>query len=452
MSPTDSGSTTITPIVPGVGVASAGYPLPYTLLSIGRFAQMVGITPAHFWGATAASLTPAVFPVGGACGDIWPQHDWQKNDQVSREGLALAIQDAEKQLAQVLGYWSAPIWIADEMQPFPRDFYRESLGCITDIRGMPKNLPLNYGKIISGGRRAVTLVGTATTAGGSLAYTDNDSDGFAETATITLATALTDACEIKVYHTSHDGEQEWEIRPIRTIEISAGILTIVMDSWLFIDPALYEILPSDDGFQAIDISTTNNYVTSVEVYREYTDTSLAASVFHWENASPSCPCSICNGVGCPACSDTTQDGCMQIRNAELGQVVPLPATYSSGSWSLTTYDVCRAPDRVAFWYYAGARSNDYLRDKVCDPLAQDLAWITIWLAVPKLERPPCSCHRLESLFEYLRTDLTENVQGGSSFFTPDSMINNPFGTHRGEVMAWNRIKHWLPKKPHVAMI
>lgn len=448
MSPVDSGSTTLTPISTGVGVLSGSLPLPYTHLSLARFAQMIGINPAHFWGASAASLTPAIFNVGSSCGDVWPQHDWQKEDQVSRESLTFAIQEAEKQLADFLGYWTAPTWIAHEMQAYPRDFYRTSLYQVLDVRGMRKSLTLNYGKVISGGRRAVTLVGTATTAGATLVYSDNDGDGYSEIATITLATTLTDACEIKVYHASHDGEQEWEIRPIKTISIAAGILTITLDSWLLIDPDLYEVFPSDDGFETIDISTTANFVVSVDVYREYNDLSEASAVFHWENDEPTCD----GCTSCTVCDDTTQDGCMQVRDDLLAKVVPIPATYADGSWTGTTFDVCRAPDRVGFWYYAGARSNDYQRGKTCDPLGQDLAWMTIWLAVPKLERQPCSCARLQNMFDYLRTDLAENSQGGSSYFVPDAMINNPFGTHRGEVMAWNRIKNYVQKKPHVAMI
>lgn len=143
---------------------------------------------------------------------------------------------------------------------------------------------------------------------------------------------------------------------------------------------------------------------------------------------------------------------MHIRDADLGQAVPIPATYSGTSWGATTYTVCRAPDRVAFWYYAGARSNDYERGKTCDPLSQEFAWITIWLAIPKLERPPCSCNRLQNLFEYLRVDMAENVPNGSSFFMNDAVMANPFGTHRGEIMAWNRLRGWVQKKPHVAMI
>lgn len=450
--PVDSGSYQLTPITAGAGIATGTYPLPYTLLSLGRFAQMVGINPAHFWGATAASLDPQVFPVGSSCGDIWPQHDWQKEDQVSRESLALAIQEAEKQLADYLGYWTAPVWIANEMQPYPRDFYRTSMFQVLDVRGFNKSMSLRYGKIISGGQRAVSLIGTADTTSGSLDYSDDDGDGLAETATITLATSLTDVCEIKVYHASYDGLQEWEVRPVRTKEISAGVLTITLDSWLLIDPALYDEYPTTEGFQGIDISTTANFVTSVDVYHEYTDTSSASAIFNWEKNEPTCSSCTCGGVGCPACSDDTQDGCLKVRDENLSKVVPLPATYEDSEWTMTTYAVCRAPDRVAFWYYAGSQSNDYQREKVCDPLANDLAWITIWLAIPKLERPPCSCARLSNMFDYLRRDLSENFPGGSSFFVPEDMLNNPFGTHQGEVMAWKRLKHTVQKKPHYGMI
>ncbi len=76
MSP-DSGSGTGTPIGGGVpGTAGMAQPIPYTLLSLPRFARMVGIAPLHFAGATASSLNPAVFPTGSSCGDVWPRYDW----------------------------------------------------------------------------------------------------------------------------------------------------------------------------------------------------------------------------------------------------------------------------------------------------------------------------------------------------------------------------------------
>ncbi len=59
---------------------------------------------------------------------------------------------------------------------------------------------------------------------------------------------------------------------------------------------------------AIDISTVANYVTSVDVYREYTDFTQASTEFYWETS-----CELCGGAGCSACSLSTQDGCFHVR-------------------------------------------------------------------------------------------------------------------------------------------
>jgi len=442
-----SGTGTMTPMAggaPGIGISA--YPIPYTLLSLARFARMIGITPLHFAGASAPSTHPQVFPSGSSCGDIWPHYDWQKSDQVSHESLAYSIKDAEETLAKEVGYWPAPMWIARERQMYPRDFYREGIYQVRDVRGFPKGLNTRYGKILSGGQRAVTLIGTATVAGGTLVYQDNDGDGLYETARITMPTTV-DLCEIKIYFTGMSGAQEWEIRPPRSATLIGGIYTGTFESWLFIDPDELAHYPTDDGFEAIDMSTITPLVTSVDVYRVYNDTSLASAVFQWEGNST---CGYCGGVGCSACSDIEQDGCIQVRDPEAGIVVPTPATYDV-TWSASSFDVCRAPDKVELYYLTGDQSNEYLRGISCDPLSDMWAWCIIWLAIARLERPPCSCNRLKNLFDYLRVDLSNSTSAGS-YFQGIDLTNNPFGTHRGEMMAWKRVKHHVGRKMSVAVI
>lgn len=449
----NTGSGTMTPV--SGGLPGAGYvaqPIPYTLLSLPRFARMVGLAPLHFAGASAPSTNPQVFPAGSSCGDVWPRYDWQKSDQVSHESLAYAIKDAEETLAREVGYFAAPMWIAGEKAMFPRDFYRESIYQIYDVRGFSKGVRTKYGRILSGGRRAVTLIGTPTTVGGSLVYQDNDSDGLYETAQITIAgvTATEDLCEVKVYFSGMNGQQEWEIRPYKTATLVGGALSMTFESWLFIDPDELSRYPTDDGFQAVDLSTVTPLVSSVDVYRVYNDTSEASATFAWENGTPGCICSICNGAGCPACSETEQDGCIQVRDANAGIVVPVPATYSNG-WSLANYSVCRAPDKVELYYRAGDQSNEYLRGISCDPLSDQWAWCIIRLAIARLERPPCACNRLKNMFEYLREDLAHNSDSGSWYLGTD-IATNPFGTHRGEMMAWKHVKHHVGRRMHVAVI
>ena len=431
---------------------ASAYPIPHTLLSLPRFARMVGIAPLHFAGATAASINPAVFPTGSACGDVWPRYDWQKSDQVSHESLAYAIKDAEESLAREVGYFPAPMWIAGEEVMYPRDFYREGIYQTRDVRGFRKGLNTRYGRIIGGGRRGVTLIESVTVAGGSLVYSDEDSDGFFETATITVTDVTIDsACDAKVYFTGYDGDQDWEIRPPRSKELSGTTLTIVFDSWLFIDPEVLSSYPTDDGFQAIDLSTITSLVTTVDVYYEYNDHTEASAIFAWEQGEPGCICSSCSGSGCPACSDTEQDGCIQVRDPKAGIVSPVPATYSDGSWSVSAFDICRAPDKVTLYYYAGDQSNEYLRGTSCDPLSDLWAWCIIWIAIARLERPPCSCNRLKNMFDYLREDLSHSLPG-SSYFSADDVRTNPFGTHRGEYQAWKRVKHHVGRRLSVAVI
>jgi len=226
---------------------------------------------------------------------------------------------------------------------------------------------------------------------------------------------------------------------------------MTFESWWFIDPDLLSDYPTDDGFQAIDMSDTTPLVTSVEVYRVYNDVTEPSAVFSWENNEPGCICINCGGTGCEVCSDTEQDGCMGVRDSEAGIVVPFPATYEDGSWSSASFDVCRAPDKVELYYQAGDRSNEYLRGVSCDPLSDKWAWCIIWLAIARLERPPCSCNRLKNMFEYLREDLSHNT-GGSSHFLGMDAVNNPFGTHRGEIMAWKHVKHHVKRRMSVAVI
>lgn len=451
MSPS-SGSGTMTPIgVPAVsGLAE---PLPYTLLSIFRFAKIMGIPPMHFARGSTPGLSPRVFPET-TCESVWYKYDWQDADKVSWYQLALTIQAAEHELATLLGWWPAPVWIENEEYPYPRPYRREYFGIGLDVRNELKGISLNTGKFIGGGRRAVSLVGTATVAGGSLTYSDQDGDGYEETATIVLATALTDEREIKAYFAGFDGVQEWEIRPTRSVSISGGNVTMVFDSWQFIDPDLYEEYPTDDdvnGLDTIDISTPTNFVTSVEVYREYTDTTQAAARFYWES-----DCVLCGGLSdtCSACSPLTQDGCLSTRNGKAGIAVPAPASYDSveARWEQAGWSGPVEPQRVHLWYKAGEVSQEYEKRRKVDPLSDFWAKTIAWLATSRIERGLCGCTNVQAISAYLREDLLISNRE-QSIFVPIEVQNCPLGTTRGEVAVWKRIKHFIKdKRLSVALI
>ena len=377
-------------------------PLTRTWLSLDRYAHIMGISPAPFNTATADT----VFPIAASCNDLVFKYSWQNSDGVSHSDLVEAIRSAEDDIASVVGYPLAPTWIEQDIVRYPqyhrRDVY--AYNC-------PGSVKASYGKIIAPGRRAVTRVGDSAI---DVEYLDQDSDGFYETARVAVATSLTDEQEIRVYFAGTSGQQEWEIRPERRKTISGGSFTADFWTWQMIDPDLREVMPDTDGNErrAIDISgyPPGNVVSSVDVYREYNDTTRVSAQYIWESA--------------------TQDGCFNIKDAAIGIVVPFVATYdeTEGSWTPSVPSVSYAPNMVKLWYYAGDT----------EPLSDFWAVTIAWLATARLERPLCTCGVSERLFKDLMTDYAANTREASRTLSFE-IINNPFGTRGGEIRAWRRV-------------
>src|SRR3990172_10950639 len=154
-----SGSGTGTPIG-GVGAGgglSLAQPYPPTLLSLARYARILGINPMHFMSGETPGLDPVVMPVDG-CSDVWFKYDWQDHDKVSLYQIAQLIHEAELEIANVVGYWPAPYWIEEELHMYPRHFMRDVRGFGYDVRGYGKEIVVDYGKFILPGPRRVDLV------------------------------------------------------------------------------------------------------------------------------------------------------------------------------------------------------------------------------------------------------------------------------------------------------
>lgn len=444
-----TGSGTLAPISSGVpGSGSIAEPLPRTHLALHRYAKILGIPPLHFAGAVATALDPQVFPVEG-CDSVWPRYSWQDTDQVSHEDLARSIYDAERDIEAVLGYPIAPTWISEEVRPYPRHHRRDVVGAYTDVRGRNPGVKLRWGKVAGPGRRSVSLIGTATTTGGSLTYQDLDGDGFSERARIQMSTSVTDANEIKVYFTGKSGAQAWEIRPVLSKSISSGVVTITLPSWLLVDPDLQAAYPTSDGFAAIDCSTTASFVSSVDVYQETTDETTVSAQYIWEPPTTTnyvgWVCSNCSGSGCAQCALTTQNGCFAVRYADVGIVTPTVATYSESDarWNAANWSVNRDPSQIKFWYRAGEFSDEYLAGNSHDPLSDHFAHAVAWMATARLERAFCQCGNATALADHWREDLARNTREASQLLAMN-LLDNPFGTRRGELMAWQRISKMTP--------
>jgi len=419
-----------------------------TLLPLDRYAEIMGINPIQFNGGYNTTL----FSDTGNT-ERWRQYPWQDENKSSREEIGREIAQAEKDLFSQLGYWPAPLWKEDEHKKYPRYHRRE----LTGLRGVQqsgrmKSVNLMGGKYIEGGKRETTLIGTA-----NVTYTDPDGDGFDELATVTIATTITDACELHVFFKDKGADDTWEVRPHISKSVSGGTLTVTFDSWILFDPDLWEQLlrAPATGATALDIDseTSGNYVTQVDVYRVYNDPEEQCTLL-WEGASASC--SSCSGTGCPQCEDVTQVACINVRNELDSLVLPIPATYSAGAFTITTFTAGFEPDRVKVSY----RSGDYTYDSSgCYEMPQDLAKAVTHMATARLSRPLCTeAVNLVQKEKELRADLTIINPDGLEVtrWVTKEVLTCPFGTRQGELDAWQIVKarHKINDRAdvHVALI
>jgi len=400
-----------------------------TLLSIDRFARILGVNPVHFNGGSGAS----VWTRNGACDETWVQYPWQTVRTISREELAREIRGSENEIARYLGWDISPTWHLAEEHQWPSSLFRDYNRLHYDSRGNQPGLHLSRVKLIAGGRRAWSYIEKSA----GIIYSDDDGDGYNETATITSATALTDTSEIKLYFdASHNGNPSFEVRPLKSITLTGGNVVIVCDAWLLFKRSLVEASPTGTEMQDINIDVAGNYETAVDILRVYNDTTQVSSQLRWRSS-----CLLCSGSGCAACDPAVQNGCLSILDAEKGIVQPKPATYAGGSWTPEAWDAGTRPETIKFWYYSGEIAEDYLAGYTIEQLSDYWAEAIAWLTAARLTRPLCSCQNVMSMVNKMQVDMLLNKRDtGARFIPAESYIHkNPLGFKYGEIRTWLRI-------------
>lgn len=392
------------------------------MLSLDRFARIMGAHPLHFCGVYVDDLAPVT-----TCGQPLMQYDWQTSDGVSRESIAVAIADAEERMAQWLGFKLLPTFEVDErhafIQPSDPGLFATSM---VQANGRAPAISLNYGHVVSAGierRTSIALNALVT-------YTDDDADGYKETATIAVGSSLTDMNEIVLCLPGEGGAAEFEVRPIR-VSTDGVTVTIIARREQLVIPALFEQM----GGRAIDGLTDANFLPTVDVYRSWHDPSQQVQ-FLWENPGSGCGC---GSVGCQMCYIGAQFGCATVRDYRLGLISGAPALWddTTSTYGYTTYFVGRAPDKARWWYRAGYR--DQTRTRPFREMAPKWERAVAIYTASMLERPFCGCKTVENITQYWREDMALLTQD-HSWRTGRQWIDNPLGTTRGAIEAWRILR------------
>jgi hypothetical protein len=392
-----------------------------TLLSIDRYAEIVGVNPVFFNQGAQINLPDgsALFPHGSGTPNIeltWQQHSWDVRNNVSREELAYEINRAEHEISKFLGYWPSPKWTEEELVDMPMH-YDPYIGNVSiDLRGDYSGIRIKKRKFIAGGRRAVSFLGNVC-----IDYVDEDGDGWSETAQIVINTGTTsfNKHEYKVYLANNGGNEIYEIRPAKVKYANGSVLTMKFDSWKFIDPELKHAHTTNDTNSVnIDISNMSNLVTTVDVYREYNDTTQVSAQLIYDD-------------------ETTEDGSLVLKNAKADFVSIVPA---SGCTSFC----CGKPQFVKLWYYSGNKcpeSENVWGDYMDGILARCIAMI----ATARLERPLAGNINVTAFSQKMQIDMTTG-EGRQYRYADPILYQNPFGTKYGEFVAYKTLmsfdKRW----------
>lgn len=415
------------------------------LLPLDSWRKIIGYHPFHFWGLADSANTPT-----SACNDLVTKYSYQATDAAGREDILQAIEAAEAKLKDYLHWSVAPHWVVETLQ-YPR-FYQTGMDVIVSraIDGRWQTVNANEGKIQAVGVETLTLIGTA-----AVVYSDADGDGLNDTFVATTVATTTEphTDDIGAYFGSVDrldgkaASDDSEIKPVTKTINGNGTVTIRGRAWLLVRPILYEGVTATPS-NPIDPTVAGNFVTSIEVYRHYTnpdgitvDDSQATLV--WETRAFPNVQSCCGGSA-TVFGNNSLDPAAQafvvaragIRDAEIGQLNPAAASFNSttGVWASVAWDLCAPPDRVIVRYKAG-------RPLVSGEMDRQMQIVVARLACSELATRPTACDQANrELYKYQFDMSRAGGNNDEQFRISNDDLNNPIGTMRGQVQAWKFIK------------
>lgn len=383
-----------------------------TLLPLDNFARILGLDDWYF-------SQVGIFPTrrdNVQCKQVMFQSVGAQ-DFIAREEIAQRIADAESMIADQLGFWPAPKYVVDERPEYQRPHQRELWGMAGTQRGEWKSIETKWKRFISGG----VFNRTSIQSGAAVVLSDPDNDGVDELFTVTVATTVTVTSEIALYFKAADRlnaplDEIWRIRPIH-VEFNGGNAVITGHASQMIAPVkqlgLYP--------QQLDVSDAANYVTTIDVYRAFTDTTATDS-------TPYQGVAIWNVL--PPQSWSGQISILPVTLAEnFNAESQVFATFGqSCNWPFG-----REPDRFQVNYVSGYPADSQ------GNMANDMAQAVTYLAVSLLATEKCGCERVNRIIDNLRKPLSED--DAQRFYTQREIERNPFSAipNRGSLAAWRRV-------------
>lgn len=320
-----------------------------------------------------------------------------------REPIARALGSSYQKIARLLNYTPSPDWFSNTLSfgkgiPSRWEYFQTST-------------PKENGswKLQDFGQRGATVILAAA----PIVYSDVGGYGVNNTATITAPTTVTNPDEIQVFFQVSDGspnvaDSRYQIEPV-IVTIAGGIATITADRSLFIKPSVWATpyLVTDPNNQTPNAADNANasldFITAVDVYRVFNDTTTQLEVLDWNNAV----------IG-------TFAGV--IVNSELGIF-----TFTNDCWDWILGCCCNRPVRLRVNYYAGLPLvNGYMDNELEDAIVR----------LANTLMPTALCPFCEATKNRWEQDRNPSVRDRIAIITQQA-AQNTFGlTSYGAVFAY----------------
>lgn len=325
--------------------------------------------------------------------------------QSDREQIARALNQAFNNLSAYLGFFPSPQWHTQ------RVFFGG---------GRPyswQTLQADYGHLIEFGSRATTVI----QAGAAVVYSDSDGDGVDDLGTVTVASTV-NVNEVQLFFQTTDGapavaDERYQIEPVN-VSASGGTITITAPRWLFVKPSTiwdrpFKITdPNKTDRNYADTAQVAGFVTAVDVYRVYNDSTNAVQVLSDPAFSQNTQLNQSLSTVGVARIFNPMLGIFQVRIEDCSLCPPnwwesVYVSYRSG-WPLSVYD---------------RRMEHVFRNALCR------------LANTYMARELCPFSKTaEEIFQEDRENA-ETVEGAQA-------ATNPFGILRGQVEAWRTVSNY----------
>lgn len=374
-----------------------------TSLQLNRWAELMGISPVIFNGGYVG-LCSDVFSDNGTCDHVWPQEEWQSSSTASREALAEAIASAEEAIKYSFSTLVRPDWTTESHSLTLREG-------VTLSNGKPILLRTRLNNLISLGTR-----GQEDYLNVDLAYVDNDSDGFSETA----YAVFTPTEGIGQLHSFYEGIINYNCNlsnlvPHCVETLGNGDIRLTFNTWDLIRPELLYRYPTPrvtPRYEGVDLCDPDNLIEQLTIrYTYHIPNSYSVTVYGTMN---DCTAPSCEEFEVPACA-IISDHCSGYVQVHLD-----PA-------NCDVYNITRL-------------TIDYLSGCECNHNSMDTCFerAIAFMAAARLFLPVCECGCDENRINQYRTDFAL-VSPERYYRLSRTDANNPFGLKYGEVLAWREL-------------